>query len=61
MIPGLGTLAGAAVGAVVGIAAGVSVDYFLLRLEEEFNREEFRAELIDAINAQEQEVLGLGI
>ena len=59
VIPGLGTLAGAAVGAVVGIAAGVSVDYFLLRLEEEFNRDEFRAELIESINAQEQEVMGL--
>lgn len=61
VIPGLGTLAGAAVGAVVGIAAGVSVDYFLLRLEEEFKRDEFRAELIEAINAQEQEVMGLGV
>jgi hypothetical protein len=61
VIPGLGTLAGAAVGAVVGIAAGVSVDYFLLRLEEEFNRDEFRAELIESINAQEQEVMGLGM
>ena len=61
VIPGLGTLAGAAVGAVVGIAGGVSVDYFLLRLEEEFNREEFRAELIESINAQEQEVMGLGM
>ena len=61
VIPGLGTLAGAAVGAVVGIAAGVSVDYFLLRLEEEFNRDEFRAELIESINAQEQEVVGLGM
>ena len=61
VIPGLGTLAGAAVGAVVGIAAGVSVDYFLLRLEEEFNRDEFRAELVESINAQEQEVMGLGM
>lgn len=57
VIPGPGTVAGAAIGIISGLAVGVSVDALLLQLEEEWSREQFRAEILAAINSQEQEML----
>lgn len=57
VIPGPGTAVGAAIGVVTGLAVGVSVDALLLQLEEEWSRDEFRADILDAIASQEQEIL----
>ncbi len=49
-VPGVGTMIGAAIGAVIGgVFIGVSVDKLLLLLEEEMNREEFKNQILVAI------------
>jgi hypothetical protein len=51
VVPFVGTVAGAVVGGIVGgIAVGVSVDKLLIELEEAMNREEFKQEILSAIN-----------
>lgn len=58
LLPGIGTAVGAVVGGIAGgIAAWVATDYALLKLEEYFRRDDFRAEIIDAIEAQRAAVL----
>ena len=50
VVPILGTAAGAAVGAAVGaVVVGVGVDAALLRLEEFLNREDFKTDIVEAI------------
>ena len=50
VIPGAGTAIGAAVGGVIGgITVGVSVEKLLLMLEESFSREEFKRQILEAI------------
>ncbi|MFI3244582.1 MAG: hypothetical protein R3Y56_10050 [Akkermansia sp.] len=46
VVPLIGTAVGAAVGAGIGLAA----DYFILKADEHFNREEYRRELIQIIH-----------
>ena len=51
VFPIFGTAAGAAVGGTLGaLIVGVSIDKLILELEETVNREEFKNEIIDAIN-----------
>lgn len=50
VIPGAGTAIGAAVGGVIGgITIGVTVEKLLLMLEESFSREEFKHQILEAI------------
>ncbi|GJL71762.1 MAG: hypothetical protein NMNS01_09610 [Nitrosomonas sp.] len=50
VVPGAGTALGAAVGGVIGgIAVGVTVEKLLLMLEESFSREEFKRQILEAI------------
>lgn len=50
VIPGAGTAIGAAVGGVIGgITVGVTVEKLLLMLEESFSREEFKRQILEAI------------
>lgn len=52
-VPVIGTAAGAVVGGVIGgLAVGVGVDYLMLQLEEAWSREEFRQQILAAIEAQ---------
>ena len=58
IVPIAGTTAGAITGgALVGLAFGVGVDALLLQLDEAMNREEFRADLVDALNVERQRML----
>jgi hypothetical protein len=56
VIPFVGTAAGAIIGGILGgIAVGVSVDKLLIELEEAVNREEFKQEILSAINEARNE------
>lgn len=59
VVPGLGTAIGAVVGGLAGgVAAWIATDYALLKLEEYFQRDSFRAEIVAAIEEQRAVVLG---
>lgn len=55
VIPGAGTLIGSAIGLVAGLIMGVSIDAALLELEEYYSRDEFRSQIMEAIDEQERE------
>ena len=55
VIPVAGTLTGSIIGFIAGIAMGVSIDALLLKLEENYSREEFKAQILTAIDQQERE------
>ncbi|MDR1394627.1 MAG: hypothetical protein LBK52_00460 [Deltaproteobacteria bacterium] len=57
VVPGPGTAAGAALGAAFGLIGGFIAEKMLLKLEEAVSREEFKREIINAIDAQRLEVL----
>lgn len=57
--PGVGTAAGAVAGAAVGAAASVGVDYGLLKLDEWQNRDEYRQQIVDAIEQSRSDMLSL--
>lgn len=59
IFPGIGTLIGGVVGAAVGLALGISIDALLLQLESYYSRDDFRNQIIGAIDAQEREFLAL--
>lgn len=60
VVPGLGTAAGALIGGVLGgLAVGVGTDYLLVKLEEALSRESLRAQMLAALDASRQEMLGL--
>jgi len=55
-IPGIGTAIGAAIGGIVGgITIGLTVEKLLLMLEEAFSREEFKQQILDAIEEERKE------
>lgn len=57
--PVIGTAAGGIIGGIIGgVAGGVAVDKLLLELEEHFNREDFKRELLVAIDETRLEVKG---
>ena len=57
-VPVIGTAAGAVIG---GLAVGVGVDYLMLELEEAWSREDFRRQILAAIEEQRAAFLaGLG-
>ncbi|MBS0298624.1 MAG: hypothetical protein JSR32_01615 [Proteobacteria bacterium] len=52
-IPGIGTAIGAAIGGIIGgITIGLTVEKLLLMLEEAFSREEFKLQILDAIEEE---------
>ena len=55
LVPVAGTLTGALIGFTAGVILGVSVDALLLKLEEYYSREEFKLQILNAIDEQEQE------
>jgi hypothetical protein len=55
VIPVVGTAVGAVIGFGVGAVIGISTDALLLKLEEHYSRDEFKAQLLQAIDEQEQE------
>jgi hypothetical protein len=57
VVPIVGTAAGAVIGAGVGLLAGIGMDYGLLKLEEALGRDEFRAQLLEAIGEVRAELL----
>ncbi len=55
-IPGLGTAIGAAIGGIIGgISIGLTVEKLLLMLEEAFSREDFKRQILDAIEEERRE------
>ncbi len=58
VVPGIGTVAGAVIGGIMGGAAvWIGVDYTMLRLEEEISRDAFEADILAAISATEAEIM----
>ena len=57
VLPGAGTAAGAAVGVAAGAAASAGVDYGLLKLDEWQNRDEYRQQIMDAIEQARADTL----
>ncbi len=56
VVPGIGTVAGAIIGGIVGgIVVGVSVDKLLIEIEEAISREDFKREILSAINEARME------
>lgn len=55
VVPIAGTAVGAAIGFATGVAMGVAIDAGLLQLEEIYSREEFKAQILEAIDEQERE------
>jgi len=52
-IPGIGTAIGAAIGGIIGgITIGLTVEKLLLMLEEAFSRDEFKHQILDAIEEE---------
>lgn len=52
-IPGIGTAVGAAIGGIIGgITIGLTVEKLLLMLEEAFSREEFKHQVLEAIEEE---------
>lgn len=57
--PLVGTAAGGIIGGIIGgIAGGVAVDKLLIELEEHFHRDDFKRDLLSAINETRLEVKG---
>lgn len=56
VVPVLGTIAGAVVGAIGGLVLGVGTDYALLAVEEKFDREDFKNEIVKSINEHRNEM-----
>lgn len=58
VVPGLGTALGALIGGVLGgLAVGIGIDAALIEFEEAVGREEFRAELLQALDEARREYL----
>ncbi|PTQ84580.1 hypothetical protein [Nitrosomonas ureae] len=52
-IPGIGTAIGAAIGGIIGgITIGLTIEKLLLMLEEAFSREEFKHQILEAIEEE---------
>ncbi|SEM88183.1 hypothetical protein [Nitrosomonas marina] len=51
VFPGIGTAIGAALGGIIGgISVGLGVEHLLLKLEEHYSRDEFKKQILDAID-----------
>lgn len=56
VIPGIGTAIGATVGGIIGgISVGLGVEQLLLKLEEHYTRDEFKQQILEAIDEAQQE------
>jgi len=53
VIPGIGTAIGAAIGGIIGgVTIGLTIEKLLLMLEEAFSREEFKRQILEAIEEE---------
>lgn len=59
VIPGAGTAVGIGIGFVSGLLTGFGVDALLLKLEENFNREQFREQILATVNEEEARLMAL--
>lgn len=59
LLAGAGTLVAPGVGTVIGIGLGFAADFAILKIDEAMNRESYRAEIVDALEAQRSEWLAL--
>ncbi|MCP5246266.1 MAG: hypothetical protein H6937_10140 [Burkholderiales bacterium] len=51
VVPGIGTAIGAALGGIIGgISIGLGVEHLLLKLEEHYSRDEFKQQILEAID-----------
>lgn len=51
VVPGIGTAIGATLGGIVGgVSVGLGVEHLLLKLEEHYSREEFKQQILEAID-----------
>ena len=51
VFPGIGTAIGATIGGIIGgISVGLGVEHLLLKLEEHYSRDEFKKQILDAID-----------
>ncbi len=51
VFPGIGTAIGAAIGGIIGgISVGLGIEHLLLKLEEHYSRDEFKAQILEAID-----------
>ena len=51
VVPGIGTAIGAALGGIIGgISVGLGVEHLLLKLEEHYSRDEFKQQILEAID-----------
>lgn len=51
VFPGIGTAIGAAIGGIVGgLTVGLGVEHLLLKLEEHYSRDEFKQQILEAID-----------
>jgi len=51
VFPGVGTAIGAAIGGVLGgISVGLGIEHLLLKLEEHYSRDEFKSQILEAID-----------
>ena len=55
VVPVAGTLMGSVIGFTVGMVMGVSIDATLLKLEEYYSRDQFKSQILEAIDEQERE------
>jgi hypothetical protein len=50
VFPGIGTAIGAAIGGIIGgISVGLGIEHLLLKLEEHYSRDEFKAQILESI------------
>ena len=51
VLPGVGTAIGASIGGIIGgLSAGLGVEHLLLKLEEHYSRDEFKQQILEAID-----------
>ncbi len=55
--PGVGNLVGGFIGFTLGVAVGLAVDYSTLAIDEQLNRSDMEAELIDELQEVKQQML----
>jgi len=56
VVPGIGTVVGGVIGGIAGaIVVGLTVDELLLMLEESYSRDDFKAQILEAIEAARDE------
>ncbi len=56
VVPVVGNIAGAGIGFIIGIAAGIAADEIILKIDESFNREQFKQFLLSVLEEEKNEL-----